>query len=112
MIDSNIVTTLSAIPGVGHYMALVLPWLGVAVALAAVSARFFPPPAKTTGFYAAAYYLVNWAAQNRGHASNATAPAARPVSPSLNTLGPIAFLLAPTLMLLACTDQHAAAQAA
>lgn len=104
--DPNIVTTLSSIPLVGHYIALIGPWVALVVAIAAATARFFPPPAKSTGWYAAVYFFVNWAGQNRGHAANANAPAAAPVPISSGTARMIVFLLLTGAVLSACSSQQ------
>jgi hypothetical protein len=68
----DLMTAIAAIPGVGP----VLPYLAVAVAACALLAMALPPPATGgSAVYATLYRMVNLVAANKGHATNANAPA-------------------------------------
>jgi len=67
----DIMATIAAIPGVGPF----LPYLALAMAIAALVAMALPPPAASSGtLYRTVYSLVNLLAANKGHAANANAP--------------------------------------
>lgn len=68
----DLMSTIAAIPGIGP----ALPYLAVAVALCALLAMALPPPADGgSPVYATIYRLINLIGANKGHATNATAPA-------------------------------------
>lgn len=106
----DFMTTLAQIPGIGPY----LPYLTLAVTIAAALATVLPPPPSSGGFmatlYGVFYHAVSWLALNKGKASNANALAAtKPPSGAMNTLGPIAFLLATGVALSGCAIKSPAA---
>lgn len=50
-------------------------YVGALFGIAAIVAKFMPPPAATSGkAYSAAYTVVNVLGMNSGHATNASAP--------------------------------------
>lgn len=71
----ELMQAIAGIPGIGPF----LPYLVVAVAFAAFVAPLLPAPAESASpAYVVIYKIVNILAQNRGHASNATAPKPNP----------------------------------
>lgn len=93
----DLMTLLTAIPGVGPF----LPYILVAVALCATLATTLPPPkVPASGFYPILYAVVNWIALNAGHAKNAGAQPSPPVPPV------VLALLVAGLSLTACTTSQ------
>ena len=65
--------TLTAIPALAPYAG----YISAAIGIAAIVARFLPPPAMpASGFYPIVYGVMNMLAMNAGHARNATDPTA------------------------------------
>jgi hypothetical protein len=93
----EILELISQIPLFGP----VLPYVPLVIALAAVVAPFVAPPTSSTGAYAMFYALLNWAAFNKGHATNATAPTASVVSAT--TKASLLALCIAAMGLSACT---------
>jgi hypothetical protein len=91
----DLMTAITGIPGIGP----ALPYILAVVAICSALAPFLPAPKTGAGAYAALYGVVNFVALNLGHAKNASAPAATPLS------GPgkpvLALLLVAGLMALA-----------
>lgn len=73
----DVMSALTAIPGIGPY----LPYLLLAVAIATFLCPVLPAPTDKTGFYFAVYQVINSVACNFGHAKNLSAPE------SLNVVG-------------------------
>ena len=68
----DLMQLIAGIPGIGPY----LPYVAIAVALASALATSLPAPdATASGAYKVLYEAANWIALNKGHATNATAPA-------------------------------------
>ena len=82
-------------------IAIIVKFVIFAVALAAFLARWLPPPTRA-GWYASLYGVVNWLAQNKGHAANATAPTII-VKPSLPPAAALLVLSVLGLGIVACT---------
>ncbi len=71
----DLMTALAAIPGIGPW----LPYIVLAVTLAAAVATQMPAPGPADGgFYKMTYGILQWVALNKGHATNATAPGKNP----------------------------------
>ena len=71
----DLLAAIAGIPGIGPY----IPYLMLAVTVAALLAAIMPPPTETSSpAYAALYRFVNVVAANVGHARNAPAPPSSP----------------------------------
>lgn len=67
----DLMQLLAAIPGAGW----LIPYITVAVAIAAAIATVLPAPAvPSQGWYPVLYHAINWLALNVGRARNRDAP--------------------------------------